>query len=256
MRLRDYAFRPGWLPTLATLALLVLFISLGNWQLQRAAYKDAVASAMARGMADQPLDLGQAALPPTPSERYRRATVSGRYLDRQHWLLDNRLFQGAPGYHVYSLFQPGTGAAPLLVNRGWVSAGPDRAFLPEVQVPPGELTLRGRLDLPASVGIELGDAGLDSPAAVVRTPYLRIEPLAVALGQRLQPFALVLDSGQPGAFQYDWIAPRPMSADKHRGYAVQWFAMAIALLIIYVGVNLRRARQHRGTAPADGSDGR
>jgi cytochrome oxidase assembly protein ShyY1 len=53
-------------------------------------------------------------------------------------------------------------------------------------------------------------------------------------------YALVLDEGQAGGLQYDWSPIPPMGPEKHLGYAIQWFGLAVALLIIYVGVNTHR----------------
>ena len=54
------------------------------------------------------------------------------------------------------------------------------------------------------------------------------------------PLTLVLDEGQSGGLQYDWAPSTVMGPERHLGYAVQWLALAVALLIIYVGVNTRR----------------
>ena len=69
---------------------------------------------------------------------------------------------------------------------------------------------------------------------------LDITALGRVRGMDLLPYALVIDDGQAGGLIYDW-SPRPeMGPEKHLGYAVQWFGLAVALLIIYLGVNTRR----------------
>jgi cytochrome oxidase assembly protein ShyY1 len=80
-------------------------------------------------------------------------------------------------------------------------------------------------------------------APVTAQQHLDIAELGAALGQALYPYALVLDEGQPGLFQRDWQPGVTMTPEKHLGYAVQWFGLAVALLIIYVGVNTRRANR-------------
>ena len=64
--------------------------------------------------------------------------------------------------------------------------------------------------------------------------------MAKARDLPLLKYALVIDEGEPGGLQYDWSPIPPMGPEKHLGYAVQWFGLAVALLIIYVGVNSRR----------------
>ena len=47
--------------------------------------------------------------------------------------------------------------------------------------------------------------------------------------------ALVADEDQPGVLQYDWSPIPQMGPEKHLGYAVQWFGLAVALTLIYFG---------------------
>jgi surfeit locus 1 family protein len=175
------------------------------------------------------------------TDRYRLATVKGRYQAEQQWLLDNRLFNGMPGYHVFTPFVVAGDERPrLLVNRGWVAVGESREYLPRLPLPEGEVVLRGRLDRPASVGIVVGEPPLDSLAGRVVLLSLEIAELAAVKGWPLLRYALVIDEDRPGALQYDWSPIPPMGPEKHLGYAVQWFAIALALTLIYVGVNTRR----------------
>jgi surfeit locus 1 family protein len=51
---------------------------------------------------------------------------------------------------------------------------------------------------------------------------------------------VLLDPGEPDGYVRNWSAPGfpPM---RHLGYAVQWFALALTLAVIYVVTNLRRS---------------
>jgi surfeit locus 1 family protein len=238
--LGPFRFAPGLWPTVAYLALLPILLGLGAWQLDRAAAKQALVEQRAGSEAMAPLDLDRAASL-ARDDRYRRATVTGRYLPEQQWLLDNRLYHGAPGYHVFTPFIIRDDPRPrLLVNRGWVAVGHSRESLPRLPLPDSEVVLSGRLDSPAAVGLEIGEPPLDSPAERVVLLSLDIAELAAAKGWPLLRYALVIDDDRPGALQYDWSPIPPMGPEKHLGYAVQWFAIALALTLIYVGVNLRR----------------
>jgi cytochrome oxidase assembly protein ShyY1 len=52
------------------------------------------------------------------------------------------------------------------------------------------------------------------------------------MGQRVFPYPIRIAAGEPGALAVNWLVIN-VSPDKHRGYAVQWFAMAVALLIFF-----------------------
>ena len=134
----------------------------------------------------------------------------------------------------------GTERPGLLINRGWVAVGSSREYLPSLPVPDGTVTLTGRLDSPASVGLVVGEVPLQSVADKVLVQSLDIAALGSARDLDLLRYALVIDEGQAGGLQYDWSPIPEMGPEKHLGYAVQWFGLAVALLIIYVGVNTRR----------------
>jgi len=234
-----FRFRPGLYPTLAFLLLLPLLISLGMWQLRRADEKQALVDASLARQQDLPLDLNLAKQV-DPRERFRPATAHGHFVPGRQWLQDNRLHQGRPGYHVYSLFQlDGDRGHFLLVNRGWAPLGSSRQQLPSLPLPQGEMQLAGQLNRPASVGIDLGEVDYTAPGLSV-LPYLSVDALGQAIGHPLGSMALVLDAGQPGSLTADPLPVSRMGPEKHLGYAVQWFGMAVALVMIYVGVNLRR----------------
>ena len=117
-----------------------------------------------------------------------------------------------------------------------------RAQLPDLPLPSGELALRGRVNQPASVGIKLGEVDYTQSGLSV-LPYLSVHKLGQAIARDLLPMALVLDTGQPGALARDPLPVSQMGPEKHLGYAVQWFGLATALLMIYVGLNTHREKK-------------
>ncbi|HHI76615.1 MAG TPA: SURF1 family protein [Gammaproteobacteria bacterium] len=238
LRIGNHLFQPGLWPSLGFVALLTLLLSLAAWQWQRAGEKQALIDGREAHRQAAPLDLGRE-LPDPELDRFRPAVATGRYLTDQQWLLDNRLYRGQPGYHVFSLFRTREGRL-LLVNRGWISMGESREFLPELPLPEGRVRIGGHLDRPESVGLVLGEPPYDSIARRVRLQSLDVQALARARGLNLPALTLVLDPQAPGALQYDWQPAAGIGPEKHLGYAVQWLALATALVIIYVGVNTRR----------------
>lgn len=245
LHLGHYRFAPAFWPSVAFALVLPLLLSLGLWQMQRAAAKQELVEQRAASELVAPLLLrGESSL--SEADRYRSAQVRGHYVAEQQWLLDNRVYRGQPGYHVFTAFRVAGAEAPtLLVNRGWVAVGASREFLPALPVTEQLVTLTGRLDSPASVGLVVGEVPLESVAEKVLVQSLEIAGLADARGMSLMRYALVIDEGQPGGLQYDWSPIPEMGPEKHLGYAVQWFGLAVALLIIFVGVNTRRDGETR-----------
>lgn len=236
-----------YLPWLAFALLFPLLVSLGVWQLSRAAEKKQMLLDREARATQAPIALNRA-LTLQQEDRYRPATATGTYDTTRQWLLDNRIRQGQPGYHVYSLLRLPGRDTHLLVNRGWVRLGSTRDLLPELPLPAGQVKLAGRLDRPATLGMVMGETHLASPASKVVVPTFTVAQMSEAIGVKLLPWVLTLDAGQPSALAYDWVAKESISPDKHVGYAVQWFALAAALVIIVVGVLWRRRREQESQA--------
>jgi surfeit locus 1 family protein len=236
-------FRAGRYPTLAFVLLFPLLLSLGLWQLDRAEQKQALLTAQQARGNDLPMDL-RLVTALNEQDRFRPAVARGRFVADRQWLQDNRVHAGRVGYHVYSLFEfEDAHGYGVLVNRGWVPAGANRQELPVLPLPEGTLQIKGRLSRPASVALALGEPDYLGMGGLQRVPYLDVAQLAAALDRELLPMVLELEAGQPGALTPDPLTATSIGPQKHVGYAVQWFGLAIALLIIYVGINTRRVQK-------------
>lgn len=213
---------------------LPLLLALGVWQLQRAGEK----AELMEGWQD-----ASAAVPWSGTEAQRLVTgqpltLSGHY-DRKRWLLDNRTRDGRPGYEVLNLFVT-RGGDRVLVNRGWVPAPRLRNQLPEIEVPGGEQQVLGRVsDYPDPPVLTGGgeSSGNDWPRRVQALPR---DAASAQAGVQLPPVMIRLaDGAQPGAFRADWTLEL-MGPATHYGYALQWFSLAVALVILTVFASYRR----------------
>lgn len=238
MRLGAFDFRPGLWPTVVTLLLLPVMIGLGIWQLQRADWK--------QGLVD--MHEGKARLSPVAFEtamvgddtQYRRVFARGYYDMEHQLLLDNRTFQGHAGYHVLTPLRLADSEAVVLVNRGWVPVGSSRAVLPEIPGTTGEVLVDATIQLPPKKYFRLGEVDEDNTGWPKVVQEFQIESLEQLLGAKLQPLLLLLDKDDEFGFIRDWKPVYGVTPDKHRAYAVQWFTLAIVLLMIYIGVNTKR----------------
>ena len=245
MRIGNFEFRPGLWPSLATLVLLVLLLSLGFWQLDRAAQKRLLLEAYTARPDDAPIQVDER-FGPTPDWRYRQAQVTGTYMAERQFLLDNRVYQGRVGYFVLTPMRLARSDAAVLVNRGWVAQGSTRAELPPLPVAhAGERVIEGLIDFPGKVFV-LGEGEDRDPGWPKVLQQVRLELQSTQLGVRLLPMILLLDPDQADGFVRDWT-PVVVGPERHVGYAVQWFALAAVLTILYLWVNLRRIR--RSDAP-------
>lgn len=230
-------------PVWATIGLVVacgLFVRAGFWQLDRGVQKRELFSAFDNSLNTGTLN-GLVTDFAGESFRYRRIEIAGAYDSEHQILLDNMMHKGRPGYHVLTPLL--TSSLTVLVNRGWVPADRDRSVLPGLSVMEEERRITGRLDYLPRAGIKI-----EPPAPNADAPWPRrrlfpsVTEIEEMLGQPLLTYQLLLDDGADDGFIREW-RPAVMGPERHVGYAVQWFGLALTLVIIYVVVNLKKAKQ-------------
>lgn len=234
---RRYA--PTIFGTVLTLVGLALFVWLGVCQLHRADEKQALLAQYAAGQ-QSTVDLTANNASSLP--RYQQVRLSGHYDPEHQILLDNMPSQqGRAGYRVVTPFELEQGGW-VLVDRGWVPIGQTRADLPEIPVGTEVRTLAGRLDLLPRAGVQLDTP--DNPGGKWPRVMSFPQPVAVerALNRRLLKGVLLLDPVQPDGYERVWEAHFNFGPERHIGYAVQWFALAVAAVVIYLILGFRRSR--------------
>lgn len=228
---RRSRFAPRPVPTLLTAVAVGLFASLGIWQLGRAGEKRALAADFSGG--GPAVEWRQL---PADAPRYQRVTVRGQYDPAHQFLLDNMGHESVAGLQVLTPLLLDDGGA-VLVNRGWVPWGPTRAVLPEVAVDAAPRTVVGRLDELPKPGIWLKAPPATGWPRLVQYP--KMQELAAALGRELAPRQVLLDPAVPDGYVRDWVVPGT-TADRHLGYAVQWFAFAAVAAAIWLVLSFRK----------------
>lgn len=219
----------------------------GTWQLHRMTEKRQLEASFAAGAeagtdaAPKPL---QRLVPDTEAatSRYRVLELEGRYDPRHQIVLDNMSHQGQPGYQILTPLQ--TAGGVVLVNRGWVPADGDRRRLPEVAVGSEPRTVRGRLEWLPRPGLVLAAS---APPADGHWPRRLLFPTAAEISALIDPrggtvvrnYQLLLDAGNRDGYLRDW-QPGGLTAARHLAYAVQWFGLALTVLVIFLVLKLRR----------------
>lgn len=248
IKLGSRIFSPTVFTSLLTIALVALLIALGRWQLRRADEKRVLFDSFAAGGdATLQIDLGTPRL-----RRYQHVEAGGHYDQTRQILIDNMMNGERAGYFVVTPFAL-TGGGWLLVNRGWVPLGASRAERPAIPVGGETRRVRGRADNMPSPGIEMGTKAPLAPPYPVVAGFPSHAEIVRLLGESSWTRAsdlVLLDPGEPDGYVRHWSAPGfpPM---RHTAYAVQWFALALTLAVIYVVTNIRRVPNDRGRdAPA------
>lgn len=247
------------MPVLAAVIGVLLTAAAGNWQLNRAHEKERLQAQFDRGAAAEPVSLSAEAMS-AEQLRLRRVVVEGEFLPSAMVLLDNKVYRKTVGYQVIMPIRIAGSSKHVLVNRGWVAAGPSRGELPVIDTPPGTVTVSGVAVVPGRF-LELADA--DASGLVWQN--LTIERFRQRWNLELQPVVIeqVNDPGssdggpaEPGdGLVRDW--PRPdFGIAKHYGYAVQWFSLCALIIFLYLFFHVRssRSQKNQKDAAAAGHD--
>lgn len=226
-----------WRLTLATALLLPLLVTLGFWQLSRAGEKVELAAQEAERLAQPAVSLASLQGAGIETLPFTQVEVSGYFHPEVLLMKDNQLREGRYGVDAIGLFFDRGSRQWVLLNRGWVPADPARQSLPQVAIPDSELTLRARLYVPPGAPYVLKDDRFEAPAFPLLVQDLTAPALRAwlqdLLSGPLYPHELRLLPGEAAGFRRDWPIMNSSPA-KHRGYAVQWFTMAAALLLLFI----------------------
>lgn len=232
-------FRPGLVLSLTLLVVCLIFGRLGWWQIEREREKQALFDQFD---AAPMMTIEQALQKP---DGFSHVEAWGHFDPKRHILLDNKMYKGRAGVHVFTPFYLENGET-LLVNRGWLLMPPDRRKLPDVPTVPGKLMISGMLKRPPTGGPRLGDPDKLTPDRWPQlVTYFDLDAIEKSLGVELEQWLLQLNQDDPTGFEdREWQAA-VMTPAVHRAYAWQWFSLALATLIIWITLGFRRGQQQR-----------
>ncbi len=232
-------FTPSWKMLILTAVLVSLFLRLGFWQLHRADEKEQMLAAQKEQEQLNPIQWdGQQQLP----LQYQRLKVEGHYLP-QVFLLDNQHYQHQFGYNVVSAFEMADGSV-IMVDRGWVPGDLSRQVVPEVKIPQGDLQLAGMAYFPNKNQWILGPNFEQRANNTIIFERFDKKLLSQVLQKAVYPFIIRLDKQNAHGFVREWKIVS-MPPQRHLAYALQWFAMALVLLIIFVALNLKKRNEEK-----------
>ncbi len=229
-RLRPYV------PTVAALAAVTLFIYAGNWQRGKMEQKTALRAQFEAGAVTPPVPLPDTAV--WEAWRYRAVSAAGRFDASRQILLDNKVHAGRAGFDVVTPLRLEDGRV-VLVNRGWVRGGTSRAELPSVPPPSAHVVVQGRINLPTAAYLELSRG---APAGVL---WQNLDPSRFAQITGLPVLPVVVEQTAPldaGDQLQRNRAPPDFGAGKHLGYMLQWYAFAALAAGLWLFFTWRRQR--------------
>ena len=217
----------NWKASLTFFLLLLLVLSLGVWQIERGYNKKELENTFLERQSQPVKEIKYNAF--LESDLYRNVALEGKYLEKI-FFLDNKIHNGKPGLKVFSPFET-TNNNLVLVSRGWIELE-DRSKLPTINTTKNVLKLQGVLR-PESQDFVLENEEMNNKNNPILLQTVNLSELSNFLGKPLSPYILELSELSESAFVKTW-QPINLSSFRHFGYAVQWFGLAVVLIVGYV----------------------
>jgi surfeit locus 1 family protein len=206
------------------LGAITLLCSLGFWQLSRAQFKQNLENQWQNARVQQPLSLNDL-LQKRPADlktwQYQSVSLKTNLLNQYTILLDNKTNKSQVGYHVVVPAQLDDQTV-ILINYGWIPAGPTRTKIPTIAPLTGEVTIEGYLDFAYRNRFISSATESKSIEWPLRMQQLDTELLSTLWGKKIFPMLVILNEGPHQATAL-------MSPARHRAYAFQWFSLAVTL---------------------------
>ena len=226
-------FKPGLIPLIVMIAMLVVLLYLGMWQMNRSSEKQTLIDGYRSAPSLPAVNVDQLS-GDWLKYQYRKIVLYGAYDGDHQILLENQVHNSQSGYMVLTPFRLQNGGGAVLVNRGWVGRAAGNVPVSIIDIDNEPRKISGLLNLPPQVGIKLGSLDAALPGWPKTVPYVDNEWLALQMAVDIKPWAVMLADDEVDGFVRQWQPSVRMGPQKHIGYAFQWFSLAVALIFIFV----------------------
>jgi surfeit locus 1 family protein len=231
-------FRPLLWPTLFTVPMLLVCLALGVWQVERLFWKEQLIEQRQQAVSAPPIAVPQT-LEQARGMEFRHVSDEGVFLHDKEIFLGATSEGGGQGYQVVTPLREPSGRI-VFVNRGFIPGelkDPTKRAVGQIA---GPVHVQGLLRLPP--------AGRPNWFLPDNRPDLNywfwVDLPTMAAADKLDPVApFYIDADatpNPGGWPKGGVT-RLALPNNHLQYAVTWFSLAVALIVIYVLYHRRNA---------------
>lgn len=244
MQLFGRPFRPRLWPTLVALPTFLVLVGLGVWQLDRLAQKQELIDRLEARWSEAAVPF-PASIDSFDDWEYRRVLLQGHFLHEQEFLFPGKTYKGTVGSWIATPFVLDDGRT-VIVHRGWVPDQYESRATRKEGLSEGEVTIEGILRQGGWSGWE--SMRPDNAPAQNFWLYFDLPAMAAAAALRnpvTDVYVMQLGDEKTGLLPIGLELTVDIPND-HLQYAITWFALAIALAVIYLVFHLRQgARDDR-----------
>ena len=202
-------------------------ISLGIWQIERANEKKLIIANYDKLLVSAPIALQKN----QRLNNWQPIETTGTYEDTIVYE-DNAINNGKAGFKVYHLFRNDDGTF-IFIHRGFIERNLIKNNLPEVEIPTEKKSIYGTTLFKQNNTFVKNIEESDSRIIQEFNASLLIDKYPMLKDKYLHPFLFNLDIRDVNKYQ-PIEKPVNMTASKHIGYAIQWFGLCAALIILTI----------------------
>ena len=202
-------------------------ISLGMWQIERANEKKLIIANYDKLLVSAPIALQKNQI----LNNWQPIETTGTYEDTIVYE-DNAINNGKAGFKVYHLFRNDDGTF-IFIHRGFIERNLIKNNLPEVEIPTEKKSIYGTTLFKQNNTFVKNIEESDSRIIQEFNASLLIDKYPMLKDKYLHPFLFNLDIRDVNKYQ-PIEKPVNMTASKHIGYAIQWFGLCAALIILTI----------------------
>jgi len=226
-----------YLPASLIVATLALLISLGFWQLDRADEKRAIEDKIAiANSANVELVVSTELL---KDKEYYHVRLQGSYVDDKQFIYDNQIVDQISGYYVLTPFVLNGDSKTVLINRGFIAWNGRRDKLADIDVEGEIAEVKVQISKPVKrMELKASEISGEFPVLI---QALDLDAMSAIASIDFVSVVGLLSPESSNGFVRRW-EPYTGSIERHIGYAIQWFLMALVLAFIGIRLALKQRR--------------
>ncbi len=226
------------LPSIIITATFAFLVSLGFWQLERADDKRSIEDSIKQA------NTGSVELikkeEGLQSKEYYEVRLQGKYLSDKQFIYDNQIVDQVSGYYVLTPYALEGQSKAILINRGFIPWNGRRDKLADIVIGQETREIKVQISKPIKrMELKPSEVGIQFPALI---QSIDLQDMADRATVDFSSVIGLLDASASNGFIRKW-EPYTGSIEKHIGYAVQWFLMALVLAIIGIRIAIKQRKK-------------
>jgi len=226
-----------FIPASLIIATLVLLISLGFWQLDRADEKRAIEDQIASANSGDVEFVTSVEF--LKDKEYYHVRLQGSYIGDKQFIYDNQIVDQISGYYVLTPFILKGASKAILINRGFIPWNGRRDKLADIDIADKLTEVKVQISKPVKrMELEASELTGDFPVLI---QALDLDEMSTIAALDFASVIGLLSPESDNGFVRQW-EPYTGSIERHIGYAIQWFLMAFVLAFIGIRLALKQRK--------------